>query len=507
MNSKNLVILFLPITNPDDKGIISIPYALLYLERMIRDLPVEVKIIDEQFDKNYLSFLEDNKERILLAGVSCLTGQQIEWGIRFSKTLKSLSPETVIIWGGWHASLMPEETVKEYFIDAVVSGQGEVPFREIVKRTLEGKSYDNINGVVYKHNGQVIVNMNGEFLDFNNFPPINLDLIDIEKYVFKHAEYERTICYIASHGCPYYCGFCICATIYKRKWFNKSQDEIISSLKYFKEKANIDSVFFWDENFFIKRDFAMGVAQRIIDEGLNIRWDAFAHAGNFIRQYNTDDLKLLRKSGLSKIPVGAETGNEEILKLIDKKQTLEDVYKFVELIKPFNITPVFSVILCFPENPHEDVEETLEMIRKAKLINPSLLAIFLYYTPYPGTKMYEYALIKGFKPPVGLEAWKNHTLGNKSSIWFDKKLHKRIEYFDKFYLIFANPNLYKLVAKNLRPYVYILNKIYYPLVYMRFRYNFFKFPVEAASFLFIINFISRILMKKFKTGDVRGDLN
>ena len=89
--NKNVVILFHPaIQNQYYK---CIPYAVLYLERMIRDLDVEIIIIDENVEKNYEPIIERVKDRILFAGISSIIGSQILGGIRFARYRKSLNVE------------------------------------------------------------------------------------------------------------------------------------------------------------------------------------------------------------------------------------------------------------------------------------------------------------------------------------------------------------------------------------------------------------------------------
>jgi len=505
--SKKLIILFTPLTNPLEKGSQTVPYAMLHLERMIRDLDVEILLIDEQFDREYDSILSRNKDRLILAAVTSTTGTQIEWGIRFSKVVKSYNTQTHIVWGGWHPSLLPEQTVKEEYIDSVIVGQGEAPFRELVVRLLNNESLKGINGLFYKENGEVIANPDNVFRNINEFPKVNYSLIDIKRYVFKYTNYERTLNYFASQGCPYYCGFCVLATIYNRKWFARDNKTIIEDLLYFKEKANIDSVFFWDDNFFVQREKLIELCQLIIENNINIRWDTCTHAAHFIKHYSKEDIQLFYKAGLRRLFIGAETGSNKILETIDKKLTVEDTLKFCAVLNEFDITPVFSVILCFPENPEKDIEDTFDLIRRAKLINKTVMVLYSYYTPYPKTKLYNYAIGQGFKPPQELSGWIVHNLSNFDSPWFKKEYQKRIDYFDKFYLIFANPNFYKLVPPKAQPLVFIVNRAIYPFVILRFKLNFFKFPIEAIFFLNALKFANRLLKTKFKTGDNRTELN
>ena len=52
-----------------------------------------------------------------------------------------------MVWGGWHPSLFPEQTLAEAGIDALVVGQGEDAFAEVVERLADGGSLVDIGGV------------------------------------------------------------------------------------------------------------------------------------------------------------------------------------------------------------------------------------------------------------------------------------------------------------------------------------------------------------------------
>ena len=147
---KNVVILFFPNPTPGDASQYRVPYALLYLERVLRDLDLEVVLIDEQLQPDYTSILAEKCDRLLLAGVSSLTGEQITGGIAFSKKVRELC-DAPVVWGGWHATLLPEQTLRESYIDYVVVGQGERPLRQLVECLRDGRDpSNNIRGLGLK---------------------------------------------------------------------------------------------------------------------------------------------------------------------------------------------------------------------------------------------------------------------------------------------------------------------------------------------------------------------
>jgi hypothetical protein len=77
---------------------------------MIKNMALNIIIIDEQCQKNFTEIINKYKNRILLAGVSSMTGYQINRAIKFSKKIKKMSG-CLVIWGGWHPTLLPKQVL------------------------------------------------------------------------------------------------------------------------------------------------------------------------------------------------------------------------------------------------------------------------------------------------------------------------------------------------------------------------------------------------------------
>jgi radical SAM superfamily enzyme YgiQ (UPF0313 family) len=499
--SKDVVILFFPNPVPGDSTQYRVPYALLYLERALRETGLEVLLVDEQLEPDWPRILAEKRDRLLLAGVSSLTGEQIEGGIAFSKAVRE-SCDASIAWGGWHATLLPEETLAEPYIDFVVIGQGERPLRQLAEGLRDGKSVADIRGLAYKQGGSVAVNRPAPSENINVFPRINLGRLDLNRYLNRSRLPERFIGYFASHGCPLDCAFCCVAEIYNRRWYHKPVGEVIEDLQFLKDRAQIDSVHFEDDNFFVHPQFSLELAQSMIEAKLNLKWETSAHAGMFIKAFHDEDVRLFSRSGCRQVYVGAESGDQRILNMLDKHTEVEDNLRFVALLKPHGITPRFSTIVCFPTDTNDDLDLTIDMIRRAKLADRHLRASVFFYTPYPGTRLYELAKERGFGPPQRLEGWARHTLRRFRAPWAAKGIKWRLEVFANFYLPLADPQFYRLVrSKKLRAIVFLINKLFYPIARLRLRLNWFRCPVEAYAFLTLLHVYNVLTDSAFCLGN------
>jgi radical SAM superfamily enzyme YgiQ (UPF0313 family) len=497
--TKDTIFLFYPRPVPFEKAR-RIPTTLKALVRMLEN-DFRVIAFDEQIDGDFREMFDQNKDRLLAAGVSSMTGFQIKGAIDFSKYVKQNSSAPVV-WGGWHTTLLPAQVLCEDYVDFIVLGQGEIPFPILLNKIKNGeKDFSSINSIGYKNNGQVKINSVLTFENPNNFPPVKYTDQDFEKYVFPSRISKRTFELFVSYGCPFKCGFCSIAVVFKRKWFPRNIDDIINELKYFKSKG-IDAIKFTDDNLFVQRHFVLELCQRIIDEQLNITWTSTAHAGQFMKLFTAEDVKLIYKSGCRLIMVGVESGDQEVLDLIDKKTTVANNLALVKLLKENNIKNTISIIVGFPHNPDEDLDLSLKFVAKAVLADRDITTIMTTYTPYPGSELYDMSIKAGFVPPEKLEEWSFHILTESKVPWRSKRFLRKYRAFIHFYLPLMNPDMYKKVKGLKKIPVFIINKITYPLVYLRFRNGWFNLRIEAAIAFFLIRMVRLLTGKRVSLQNV-----
>jgi len=478
--NKKVLLLFYPSTVPQGHQRFSMPYSLLYLERVVRDLDLEIIIISEDITPDYQQEIENYSDRLLFACVSTITGHQLKGAIKFSKFVRNNYNHAKIIWGGWHPSVLPLETIKEDYIDFVISGQGELAFRELIEALLKQQDHTEIKGLFYKKDKRIFSKPRDNFYDNTVLPPINIDLIDVSKYVV-----SGTLVYFASHGCVYECGFCAMSTMYKKKWFPKPVEVVVKELTYLKSKTGFKYINFQDDNFFVNKKHTISLCEALIEANLDFEFIPSGHAKNLLT-YTDEDFKTIFKAGCRKVYIGAESGSQEVLDLINKKETIEDNFAVLKLLKKHAIITVFSTMVCLPSNPETDLNQTLDMIRKAKLIDSRLEILIFYYTPFPQTPLYETALKNGFIPPSNLDEWSYYTMFNSHLPWHKKHFKKRLEYFYNYYFPFYNKSIVQIAPNELKSKVRIFQKLFLSLNRWRFKKNFFHCPFEAIAMLYFV---------------------
>ncbi len=146
------MLLFLP---PYAGSVFGPPLGLLSLASSLREAGFEPRIVDGAITPDYLTAIERELPGCLAFGVSLLTGPMIADAIAASQLVRRLRPELPIVYGGWHPSLMPGQTLRESYVDIVVLQQGEQTLVEVLQRLMAGTSLDMVAGCWFKQDGRI----------------------------------------------------------------------------------------------------------------------------------------------------------------------------------------------------------------------------------------------------------------------------------------------------------------------------------------------------------------
>lgn len=458
----------------------NIPYSLLYLERSIRELNLNVIIIDERTTPSYENIIIKHKDNLILCGVSCMIGFQISGALNFNEIVKRHS-DSKIIWGGWLPTIFTETVMKIDSIDYICVGQGEIPFRELTKSILERNYTKNINGIINTKNTQDSTTIQ-PLEKLVNITRLNFDLIDINKIIDINEKIElghRGTDYIATYGCPNNCSFCNLAYIYNKKWFAKEIKEIVEDIKELSNRANISYLTFSDDNFFVNRSFVLSFCKSLISQNLGLKWEANAHAGHFLKTFHDQDIEFIKESGCTMIKIGAESGDQEVLDKINKKSTVEDNLNIVRVLSKHDISLRFFTMIAFPFNPNKDFNKTLSLLTRARLINPKIDFNINIYKPLPKTHLSEVVKDFGFTFPSSIleinDIFDNHTVYP----WHKRNYYWHLEAYTKFYAPYTDPIYYKKYYSIKRIIYFAINKTVYLIIRARTISNFWWSPILA----------------------------
>jgi radical SAM superfamily enzyme YgiQ (UPF0313 family) len=247
----------------------------------------------------------------------------------------------------------------------------------------------------------------------------------LEKFIFPLGDNKRVVAYKASRGCPFNCSFCYNNAFNKNMWRKWSVETVVADINYLKEKYNIDAVKFYDDNFFVDKNHAFEILSKIkLPSHLEIRIDSI----------DDEIAKKLKEYKVFDMLIGVESGSNRMLKLIDKNFTVDRVISAVKVLQKYDLPASYSVIVGLPTETREEFDSTIDLLYRIYNIHPKAGFTLGAYLPYPGSKMYDFAIKEGFNPPTKTEDWGKIDRFRKdfTSPWVDVKKVWRIREYFKF---------------------------------------------------------------------------
>ena len=487
-NKKDIILIF---PDPKLEGLTwhRMPFSVLAISSPLVKKGYNIRMFDERFERNLDENILSSLPNALCVGFSAFTGNQISGALRIAKIIKKNFPRIPLVWGGWHPSIFPEQTARDSNVDIVVYGQGENTFFDLVEALSNNTPVEGIPGLWYKKDGKIVKTRPRELEDINNFPPMPLDLINVQNYIGPHSGLENamTLSYMSSQGCPFRCGFCADKRVYKRRWFGLKPQRVIEEISELVEKYSLEAIYFEDNNFFVDKNRVAEICKGIIANRLNIRWEAMGHPRQLAR-FDDEYWKLLRESGCRRILIGAESGDQKVLDLIKKDASVEDAIEFARKANRHKITPILSTVVGFPGSAKRDFFKTINlMVGIKRLYRETEWKLFLY-TPYPGTDLYDTAIKYGMKEPASFPEWAGHTLRDVKTPWISGRFRSNVRDIAFFYFHVAYPSEYiqrkidKVIKNNFM--ANLILKITRYIARVRLALNFYAFAFEPAMYNF-----------------------
>ena len=147
------------------------PLGILAVSTPLLRAGYSVRIIDSTITRDFRRRVLEELQDSLCLAVSLVTGPMIRETVEIAKEAKRLHPGTPVILGGWHPSLLPDQTLAAEYVDAVVTGQGEDAMLEVVRHIESGASLAGIHGVGYKEDGRLVFNAPRALKPLRELPP------------------------------------------------------------------------------------------------------------------------------------------------------------------------------------------------------------------------------------------------------------------------------------------------------------------------------------------------
>jgi anaerobic magnesium-protoporphyrin IX monomethyl ester cyclase len=447
-----------------------VPLALLHIAASLKQEGFRVRILDMRLE-DYHHVQVGNP---VFVGISCMSGLQIKYALEFARFVRLQNPSCPLVWGGVHPTLLPEQTVRNDFVNIVVRGEGELIIKDLANALTLNQQLDDVAGITYCLNGSIKSNPDGKVIDLDAIPiALPYDLLQMNKYPsFKSGRFHIQ----TSRGCPNRCGFCYNSIFNKNKWRGKSAKRVLDEIEFILKKyPHIKIIDPIDDNVFVEEFRVKEICQGLIDKKLNVQWRGNCRF-DYLANYDKAFLELLEQAGCVELDFGGESGSDRLQKLICKDVTADEMLQSVDNLRRWapSIEPYVSWMSGLPGETDEELAVTFNLMDKMQEVNPKTqhYGIFVY-TPFPSTVM-QY-LPPEFTPPQSLEEW-----GSIEVFHFNPPWHSKAQ-IEKLHTISAVTRLAFYPQSRIRErdlaykFAYaILNSI----EKYRWRHRNFRFPIE-----------------------------
>jgi len=373
------------INPPQDTKYPQPPLGLASLAAVLEKNNYQVEILDAnalQLSENEVVKKADSDDII---GITAMT-PTINSAIRIAKGVKQNNPNSTIILGGPHATILPEEILNNVpEIDIIVRGEGEETIVELCNalENHKNKSIENIHGITYRNNSTIKnTPLRPPIMNLDSLPFLAYHLLPLDKYKLHppHGREYPFMALLASRGCPYNCIFCS-KSVFGSKFRGQSPERIVDEIVYLKERFGIKEIAFYDDVFTLRQKRIMQLVKELKERNLDIPWTCEARV-NLVTE---ELLKEMKKAGCYMIAYGIESGNQMILNNLRKKITIEQIKSAIEATRKAGIQSVGYFMLGSPGETPETLRQTIDFAKSLDID----FAQFSVTTPFPGTDLYD----------------------------------------------------------------------------------------------------------------------
>lgn len=380
-------------------------------------------------------------------------------------TIKNAFPKATIILGGAQATYTDIKTLKECKCDIVIRSEGELKILEILKCLSKNVGYGHIKGITYKQDENIIRNEDSFPPDINSLPVPQYAILTDKKYWIiprgmPHSQFEEILYkirkaypyFMTGRGCPYKCAFCIEGNI-KNTYRFRNTLNIKKDLEYYLSLTRNEYIVIADDTFTssLKRVKELCEIFKEIQVTYPFYWYCEGRVDVISR--HPEIIGIMYNTGLRKLQIGVESGNQKVLNIYNKNITKEQMEIVVkEASKYEGLLLHGNIIMGNPKETFSEYKEGLEFIKHLiKLSNYNLDISKTYLTPYYGTP------IRTSPEKYGIEMLvedfefsrfgMNEVVCKPDALTIDE-LNSLAALTDHSLQLFINDNIYKLPRKT-----------------------------------------------------------
>jgi anaerobic magnesium-protoporphyrin IX monomethyl ester cyclase len=363
------------------------PLGILYISAFLEQHGIENNVFDTTFSskESFNNYLIEQKPSVIGIYVNLMTKLNVLASISF---IKEKLPHTKIILGGPEVHHSAENFLR-HGADFIVIGEGEVTMLELVQHITrvdsakEIDSFKNIDGIAFLYNNTFVkTNEREKIKDINELAIPNRKKIDLPLYLdaWKNRHGKNAISVSTMRGCPYTCKWCSRA-VYGLSYRRRSPEKVVEELELIKKEYNPDTLWFVDDVFTISHKWLKSFAEELKKKDVLIPYECITRADRM----NEEVITLLKETGCFRVWIGAESGSQKVIDLMDRRVDVNQVRDMIKLTRKHGIEAGTFIMLGYPGETEKDIEETIHHLKQS---NPDHFTITVAY-PIRGTELYQ----------------------------------------------------------------------------------------------------------------------
>ncbi len=382
--------------------------GLYYLSSFLNKFNYNCKVYDffsESWDHIECILKEEDCDII---GINCLTESRFS-SFRLLSLIKKIKKDTIVIFGGHHATHMCDQLLNNFNIDYIVLGEGENKLLNLVRAIERGIPLESLRGIAYKKKGVIIKDLgyaSNSIIDLDSLPfPFSEqnrelfrkypDLKNNKSFDFKHLSnpsilserYKGTII-ISSRGCPFNCQFCGVKQFWGKGFRLRSSENVVDEIEYYNKTLGFTFFKIWDYAFTLNPKRTITICQEIQKRKLKVLFSCQTRADRI-----TEEIVFwLKKAGCISIGIGVESGSKKILSEINKKISIKAVINAFSIFKKYDLPAYPLLMVGNPGENHRTIKQTINLM---KIIKPYKIVVQKTMV-FPGTDLCKLAKKQGF---------------------------------------------------------------------------------------------------------------
>ena len=357
------------------------PLGLLYVSAYLLSKNIPNDVYDSTFytKTDQLEYIKEKQPKVICIYTNLMTKIEVVKLIQILKTIDLNFPKIII--GGPDVTYNIENYLQAG-ADFLVIGEGEETTFELYNTIMHQGDFHQINGIAFLQNNTVIQTAaRTKFRELDELPLPNRAAIPNEKYLetWKRNHGESSMTISTQRGCPYTCKWCSTA-VYGQSYRRRPAHLVAQEMKMLKDQYNPDAIWFVDDVFTISHKWLTAFHEEVVKQNAQIRFECITRA----ERLNDEILRLLKEAGCFRIWIGAESGSQKIIDLMDRRVDVNHVKKMIQNTNALGIETGTFIMVGYPGETEEDIAETIQYLKEA---NPTQYTITIAY-PIKGTSLF-----------------------------------------------------------------------------------------------------------------------